>query len=83
MLAGRYHNKQGFIHATFGRLDGVLHGGVKLEVGHLYSQGRAGNVETVERNVLHVVGLLVPFQYAEGLAGSSTNTSIGSEWLIT
>jgi hypothetical protein len=42
-----------------------------------------GNVETVERNVLHVVGLLVPFQYTEGLAGSSTNTSIGSEWFIT
>jgi ketosteroid isomerase-like protein len=39
VLAGRNHNKQEFIHATFGRLDGVLQGGVKLEVGHLYVDG--------------------------------------------
>ena len=39
MLAGRNHNKQEVIHATFGRLDGVLQGGVKLEVGHLYVDG--------------------------------------------
>ena len=38
-LAGRYHNKQEFIDATFGRLDGVLQGGVKLEVEHLYVDG--------------------------------------------
>jgi hypothetical protein len=39
VLAGRYHNKQEFIDATFGRLDGVLQGGVKLEVEHLYVDG--------------------------------------------
>jgi uncharacterized protein len=38
-LAGRYHNKQEFIDATFGRLAGVLVGGVKLEVQHLYVDG--------------------------------------------
>ena len=38
-LAGRYRNKQEFIDATFGRLDGVLQGGVKLEVEQLYIDG--------------------------------------------
>ena len=38
-LAGRYHSKQEFIDATFRRLGGVLQGGVKLEVEHLYVDG--------------------------------------------
>jgi ketosteroid isomerase-like protein len=38
-LAGRYHNKQEFIDATFGRLAGVLVGGVRLEVEHLFVDG--------------------------------------------
>ena len=38
-LAGRYHSKQNFIDATFNRLDGVLQGGVKLRVEHLYVDG--------------------------------------------
>jgi uncharacterized protein len=38
-LAGRYHTKQEFIEATFSRLDGVLQGGVKLQVEHLYIDG--------------------------------------------
>jgi uncharacterized protein len=38
-LAGRYHNKQDFIDATFDRLGGVLQGGVKLDVEHLYVDG--------------------------------------------
>jgi ketosteroid isomerase-like protein len=38
-LAGRYHNKQEFIDATFGRLAGVLVGRVKLEVQHLFVDG--------------------------------------------
>src|ERR1700735_2827268 len=35
-LAGRYHTKSDFLAATFARLDGVLVGGVRLEVQHLY-----------------------------------------------
>ena len=38
-LAGRYHSKKDFIEATFSRLEGVLRGGVKLEVQHLYVDG--------------------------------------------
>ena len=38
-LAGRYHTEQDFIDATFNRLDGVLEGGVKLGVEHLYIDG--------------------------------------------
>jgi ketosteroid isomerase-like protein len=38
-LAGRYRTKQEFIEATFSRLDGVLQGGVKLQVEHLYIDG--------------------------------------------
>jgi ketosteroid isomerase-like protein len=38
-LAGHYRNKQEFIDATFSRLDGVLQGGVKLEVEQLYVDG--------------------------------------------
>ena len=34
-LAGRYHSKKDFIDATFGRLQGVLQGGVRLVVEHL------------------------------------------------
>jgi uncharacterized protein len=38
-LAGRYRSKREFIDATFDRLDGVLRGGVKLDVEHLYVDG--------------------------------------------
>jgi hypothetical protein len=38
-LAGRYHGKQEFLEATFQRLAGVLDGGIKLEVQHLYVDG--------------------------------------------
>jgi ketosteroid isomerase-like protein len=38
-LAGRYRSKQEFIDATFSRLHGVLQGGVKLDVEHLYIDG--------------------------------------------
>jgi uncharacterized protein len=38
-LAGRYRSKQEFIDATFDRLGGVLQGGVKLDVEHLYVDG--------------------------------------------
>jgi uncharacterized protein len=38
-LAGRYHSNTQFIEATFTRLGGVLPGGVKLEVTHLYLDG--------------------------------------------
>jgi ketosteroid isomerase-like protein len=38
-LAGRYHDKHDFIKATFDRLDGVLHGGARLDVEHLYLDG--------------------------------------------
>jgi ketosteroid isomerase-like protein len=44
-LAGRYHNKQEFIDATFGRLAGVLVGGVRLEVQHLFVDGDTTVVE--------------------------------------
>ena len=38
-LAGRYRSKTQFIDATFTRLGGVLVGGVKLELKHLYVDG--------------------------------------------
>jgi uncharacterized protein len=38
-LAGSYHSKDEFLHSTFARLAGVLAGGVKLEVKHLYIDG--------------------------------------------
>jgi uncharacterized protein len=38
-LAGRYHTKQEFVDATFGRLARVLAGGVKLEVQHVFVDG--------------------------------------------
>jgi hypothetical protein len=38
-LAGRYRSKKDFIAAAFDRLDGVLRGGVHLEVQHLYVDG--------------------------------------------
>ncbi|WP_269856905.1 nuclear transport factor 2 family protein [Streptomyces sp. RPT161] len=44
-LAGRYHNKQAFIDATFGRLAGVLAGGVKLAVQRLFIDGDTTIVE--------------------------------------
>jgi ketosteroid isomerase-like protein len=44
-LAGRYHSKQEFIDATFGRLAGVLVGGVKLEIQHLFVDGDTTIVE--------------------------------------
>ena len=50
-LAGRYHNKQEFIEATFDRLDGVLQGGVKLEVDHLYVDGDTTIAELLSTSV--------------------------------
>jgi ketosteroid isomerase-like protein len=44
-LAGRYHSKQDFFEATFQRLSGVLDGGVKLAVQHLYIDGDTTIVE--------------------------------------
>jgi uncharacterized protein len=44
-LAGRFHNKEEFIDVTFGRLGGVLAGGVKLEVQHLFIDGETTIVE--------------------------------------
>jgi ketosteroid isomerase-like protein len=44
-LAGRYADKTTFIHATFNRLAGVLPGGVRLEVTHLYLDGDTAIVE--------------------------------------
>ncbi|MET7856493.1 nuclear transport factor 2 family protein [Streptomyces sp. NPDC005318] len=38
-LAGRYHSKKAFVAATFTRLAGVLQGGVRLKVEHLYVDG--------------------------------------------
>ncbi|WP_328889229.1 nuclear transport factor 2 family protein [Streptomyces sp. NBC_00316] len=38
-LAGRYHSKKEFVAATFTRLAGLLQGGVKLKVEHLYVDG--------------------------------------------
>jgi hypothetical protein len=39
-LAGRFHNKDEFIHPAFARLYGVLASGVKLEVKHCSSMER-------------------------------------------
>ncbi|HEX4588069.1 MAG TPA: nuclear transport factor 2 family protein [Mycobacterium sp.] len=44
-LAGRYHSKSEFVAATFTRLAGVLTGGVKLDVEHLYLDGDTTIVE--------------------------------------
>ena len=44
-LAGRYLSKQAFLDATFGRLDGVLSGGVHLEVEHVFVDGQTAIVE--------------------------------------
>ena len=38
-LAGRYRSKAAFIDATFTRLGGVLRGGAKLELEHLFVDG--------------------------------------------
>lgn len=38
-LSGRYRSKAQFVEATFARLAGVLKGGVKLEVRHIYVDG--------------------------------------------
>jgi uncharacterized protein len=38
-LAGRYQIKTEFVESTFGRLAGVLSGGVKLEITNLYIEG--------------------------------------------
>jgi uncharacterized protein len=50
-LAGRYHSKSDFIKATFDRLDGVLQGGVKLEVEHLYLDGDTTIAELLSTSV--------------------------------
>ena len=50
-LAGRYHSKKDFIEATFSRLEGVLRGGVKLEVQHLYLDGDTTIVELLSTSV--------------------------------
>jgi hypothetical protein len=44
-LAGRYHSKSEFVAATFTRLAGVLTGGVKLQVQHLYQDDDTTIVE--------------------------------------
>jgi ketosteroid isomerase-like protein len=44
-LAGRYLSKQAFLDATFARLDGVLSGGVHLEVEHVFVDGETAIVE--------------------------------------
>jgi ketosteroid isomerase-like protein len=44
-LAGRYLGKQAFLDATFARLDGVLSGGVHLEVEHVFVDGETAIVE--------------------------------------
>jgi ketosteroid isomerase-like protein len=46
-LAGRYHDKQQFMDATFARLRGVLPGGAELEVAHLYVDGDTAIAELV------------------------------------
>ena len=46
-LAGRYHDKQQFMDATFARLRGVLPGGATLEVTHLYVDGDTAIAELV------------------------------------
>jgi uncharacterized protein len=50
-LAGRYRSKKDFLAATFGRLDGVLRGGVKLEVQHLYVDGDTTITELLSTSV--------------------------------
>jgi uncharacterized protein len=50
-LAGRYHSKKDFIEATFSRLEGVLRGGVKLEVQHLYVDGDTTIAELLSTSV--------------------------------
>jgi uncharacterized protein len=50
-LAGRYHSKEDFIEATFSRLEGVLQGGVKLEVQHLYVDGDTTIAELLSTSV--------------------------------
>jgi ketosteroid isomerase-like protein len=44
-LAGHYLSKQAFLDATFARLDGVLSGGVHLEVEHVFVDGETAIVE--------------------------------------
>jgi hypothetical protein len=44
-LAGRYRDKQSFVEATFKRLAGVLDGGVKLYVEHVFVDGDVTIVE--------------------------------------
>ena len=44
-LAGRYHSKSDFLESTFARLAGVLPGGVKLQITHLYVDGDTTIVE--------------------------------------
>jgi uncharacterized protein len=50
-LAGRYHSKKDFIESTFSRLEGVLRGGVKLEVQHLYVDGDTTIAELLSTSV--------------------------------
>ena len=50
-LAGRFHSKKDFIEATFSRLEGVLRGGVKLEVQHLYVDGDTTIAELLSTSV--------------------------------
>jgi uncharacterized protein len=38
-LAGRYRSRESFVQATFARLAGVLEGGVRLRVEHLFVDG--------------------------------------------
>ncbi|MGD0247251.1 MAG: hypothetical protein ABSB59_43965 [Streptosporangiaceae bacterium] len=47
----RYHSEKDFIAATFGRLEGVLRGGVKLEVRHLYVDGDTTVAELLSTSV--------------------------------
>jgi uncharacterized protein len=44
-LAGPYLSKQAFLDAAFARLDGVLSGGVHLEVEHVFVDGGTAIVE--------------------------------------
>jgi uncharacterized protein len=50
-LAGHYRSKKDFIEATFSRLEGVLRGGVKLEVQHLYVDGDITIAELLSTSV--------------------------------
>jgi uncharacterized protein len=52
-LAARYRSKQEFIDATFDRLDGVLRGGVKLEVDHLYVDGDTTIAELLSTSTIN------------------------------